>query len=359
MLKALKKLFSSGYENSEAKSFDEKQHIEEAYDTKERGIKTVPLDQIIGSVGRYHDFDSEYRPKQHMPSARMQSIKSALKNGKVLPPVKLYQIKNEYYVLDGNHRVAMAKELHWDSIQAKIVEFISSKETICDILYNEKSDFLERTGLLAKLELTEIGQYRRMMDQIVKHRAFMEEEKWTAITLKEASSDWYKTIYLPLVGIIEKANLINAFQKRTISDLYMYVSTHQWGERLEREYGKEIDSLIPKSMEEFRAVMYDKKDDEYPDMHVKITVFILMNVEAKKEKKIIETIYDYKETREIHSVHGNHDLLVKFKLKRDILTSDAETISIYMNRIRLLSGVKSTHTLIPGFSKSKEDNEKK
>lgn len=359
MFKTLKKLFSSEYEKSDAKSFDENQHIEEAYDSKERGIKSVPLDQIIGSVGRYHDFDSQFRPKQHMPSARMQSIKTAMKNGKILPPVKLYQIKDEYYVLDGNHRVAMAKELKWDSIQAKIVEFISSKDTIRDILYNEKSEFLERTGLLANLELTEIGQYRRMMDQILRHKAFMEEEQWTSVTLKDASSDWYKSIYLPLVGIIKKAKLIEAFKNRTMADMYMYVSTHQWGQRLDREYGKEIDNLIPKSMEEFRAMMLDKKDDEYPDMHMEITVFMLLNVEPKKEPKVIETIYDFKETREIHSVHGNHDLLIKFNLKRDILTSDAETISIYMNRIRLISGIKSTHTLIPGFSKSKDDKRKK
>ncbi len=358
MFKALKKLFSNN-EDSEIKSFDESQHIEEAYDTKERGIKTVPLDHIVGSVGRYHDFDGQFKPKQHMPSARLQSIKMAMKNGKLLPPVKLYQIKNEYYVLDGNHRVAMAKELKWDSIQAKIVEFISSKETICDILYNEKSEFIEKTGLLTTLELTEIGQYRRMMDQILQHKTFMEEEKWSTITLKEASSDWYRSIYKPLVVIIEKANLIRAFKNRTISDLYMYVSTHQWGKRLGREYGKEIDNLIPKSMEEFRSKMSDKKVDEYPEMHRKITVFILMNVEAKREARIIEKIYEFKETKEIHSVHGAHDLLVKFKLKRDLLTSDAETISIYINRIRLVTGVKSTHTLIPGFSKIKDEHDKK
>ena len=93
------------------KSFKEDQRKEEAFDHKDRGVRSVPVKQIVGSVGRYHDFDSEFRLMQHMPSDRLQNIKQAMTSGKRLPPVKLYQIKDDYYALDGNHRIAAAKEI--------------------------------------------------------------------------------------------------------------------------------------------------------------------------------------------------------------------------------------------------------
>ena len=53
---------------STAKRFVEDQQREAAYDSRLRGIRTVPLDRIVGSVGRYQDFDDHFRPKPHVPS---------------------------------------------------------------------------------------------------------------------------------------------------------------------------------------------------------------------------------------------------------------------------------------------------
>ncbi len=39
-----------------------------------------------------------------------------MRQGRPLGPVKLYQIKDDYYVLDGNHRISAAKELNHDEI---------------------------------------------------------------------------------------------------------------------------------------------------------------------------------------------------------------------------------------------------
>ena len=97
------------------------------------------------------------------------------------------------------------------------------------------------------------------------------------------------------------------------------------------------------------------KDCEYPEMKRGITVFILMNVQAKKEIKLMERIYELEPVREIHSVHGDVDLLIKVELTRDLLSSDAEIISQFVHeQIRQLPGVSSTTTLIPGISKIKE-----
>ena len=94
-----------------------------------------------------------------------------------MPPVKLYQIKDEYYVLDGNHRVAAAKEFGHDSIRAQILEFVPSSNTLENILYREKSDFKKVTGLTETIELTEIGQYEYLKQQIKTHQVHLQKNR--------------------------------------------------------------------------------------------------------------------------------------------------------------------------------------
>ena len=108
--------------NKGVKSFKENQNMEAAFDACDRGRCQVPLDQIVGSVGRYKDFDNQFKPRQHVPPERLKIIKDLIKQGKPLPPVKLYQIKEQYFVLDGNHRIAAAKEFGWISIDAHILQ---------------------------------------------------------------------------------------------------------------------------------------------------------------------------------------------------------------------------------------------
>lgn len=338
----------------EIKSFREKQESEAAFDSRDLGTRKVPLDKIVGSVGRYHDFDKMFRLKEHLPQERLKEVKRIMQDGKPMRPVQLYQIKDEYYVLDGNHRVSVAKELGYSDIDARIVEFIPSRETIDNILYSEKSGFMEETGLSAPIELTEIGKYAYLIKQISTHRNYLENAGDKEAGFQKAASDWYATIYTPLVGIIRKGQLIKSFPGRTLADLYTYISSHQWEKGSSRRYGSGIDQLISSDMEEFRNKMSNKKEMEYPEMLREITAFVLMHVVGKKEDRIIEKLYTIKEVKEIHSVHGDVDLLIKIVLTRDLVSSDAEIIGQFVhNRVRQIPGVVSTKTLIPGYSKIK------
>ena len=337
------------------KSFNDDQKKEAAFDARDRGIRTVPMSRIVGSVGRYQDFDSRFRFKQNMPSERLQRITEAMRQGRPLGPVKLYQIKDDYYVLDGNHRISAAKTLNHDEILAHIFEFIPSENTLQNLLYRERADFSDRTRLPDEINLTEVSQYAYLLDQITDHQETIQAAAGSPISYENAALDWYKTIYRPLRTIIKRARLIDSFPDRTIADLYAYVTLHHWKEGRKRHYGVGIDKLITKNMEDFRKKMATLKDAEYPEMKRGITVFILMNVQAKKEFKLIEKLYELEEVREIHSVHGDVDLLVKVVLTRDLLSSDAEIISQFVHeKVRQLPGVNSTNTLIPGLSRIKE-----
>lgn len=338
------------------KCFRTDQAREAAYDARDRGRRTVPLARIVGSVGRYDDFDERFRYKRGVPSERMQRVREAMRRGTPLPPVRLYQIKDDYYVLDGNHRVAAARELGHDDILANIVELIPSADTLENVIYRQRAAFADRTGLTADIRLSEVGQYDHLLAQICRHRDHLAAAAGAAVDLPEAAEDWYRTIYRPLCGIVTRNRLLDRFPGRTPADLYVYISHHQWEEGRSRNYGLEIDRLIPKDMEAFRTMMADRgREQDYPEMKRSITAFILMNVQGKHELKILDKLFALDEVAEVHAVHGDIDLLVKVNLSRDLLASDAEIISQFVtDRIRLIQGVNSTKTLIPGVSRVKK-----
>ena len=337
------------------KSFKDQRIAEAAYDSRDRGIRSVALERIAGSVGRYKDFDTQFRLKQRASSERLQWIKNAMRQGRNLGPVKLYQIKNEFYVLDGNHRIAAAKELDQDEILAHIVELVPTDNSLQGILFRERAEFADRTKLPVEINVTEVSQYAHLLDQISEHRDFLQQAGEKTVSFEDAAQNWFKTIYRPLCSIIKKGGLNDSFPERTVADLYAYITLHQWKEGRKRRYGIGIGKFIQNDMEAFRNKMAELKDFEYPEMKHGITVFILMSVQAKKEIKLMDKIYELEPVREIHSVHGDVDLLVKVVLTRDLLSSDAEIISQFVHeKIRQLPGVISTTTLIPGISKVKE-----
>ncbi len=341
-------------ESPAARSFSEQQEKQGAYDSRVRGLRNIAVDRIVGSVGRYQDFDSRFRKRDHLPSERLEKIKGAMREGRPLPPVKLYQIKDEFYVVDGNHRIAAAKELGHDEILAHIIEFIPSGNTLDDVLYQERAHFSDRTQLPADIQLTELGQYRRLLDQVNRHQDFLARDAEMPPSFEEAALDWYRTIFRPLCQIIRRARLTEFFPSRTVADLYVYIAEHQWNLNRNRRYGKGIDELITSSMEDFRTKMADREINTYPEMQRGITAFILMNVQARHELKLIDRIFKLAEVQEVHAVHGDVDILVKIHLNRDLLSSDAEIISNFVHsKIRKLQGVNSTKTLIPGLSKIK------
>jgi hypothetical protein len=135
-----KKLWYNNHKrDSNLKCYCEDKCCEVPFDYIDHGIYSVPLKQIVGSVGKCHDFDDQFSPKSHIPLERYIRIKQLMRERKSLPPVKLYKIKDEYYVLDGNYRISAAKKLgRSDIIMAKVVEFIPATDTCSDSKESEQ-----------------------------------------------------------------------------------------------------------------------------------------------------------------------------------------------------------------------------
>jgi len=361
-LTALKKFLSKTEEDGETenlRSFNTRQEKEEAYEAIERGTLMVPLEKIVGSVGRYHDFDNQFRghSQRQGQDERLKGIIKAMKAGKNMPPISLYQIKEDLFILDGHHRFRAARELGHSQIRSRILELLPSKNTVENKLYIEKIGFRDQAGLADSIGLTELGQVKHLEWQVEEHRKFLAEEQQQEISFKQAAADWYVSIYKPLVTIIGNSNLVKSFPGRTVDDLYLYISVHQWEKDKKRQYGIGIDKLIPTDMEEFRQKMAEHKEQEYPEMKREITVFILFNVEGKYEQQIFDKLLALSEVSEVHTVHGSIDMIAKITLVRDLLSSDAELLSHFIqSTIRQWKGIVSTQTLMPGMSRVKDQD---
>ena len=348
----------SGGGESEIESFKEKQKSEEAFSQRDLGKKEVLLDKIVGSVGRYSDFNRQFRLKEDHEPYRLKRIKEAMNTGKMLPPVELYKIKDAYYILDGNHRVSAAKEFDQATIEAHIIEYLPSKDTLENILYGEKSDFIWKTGLPESINLTAVGRYAHLMEQILEHQYFIEELAHESVSLKQAAEDWYKTIYLPLIEIVKRNQLVKAFPKRTLADLYAYITYHQWKKgRKKRQYNIGIDEQIPKSMERFRAKMMQEKALDMPEMKRTAIAFLHISVETGKEERIMEKLFSHKEVEEVHFVPGDVDIIVKIAVDLDLIESESEVIGHFIqSKVRRLFGVVRTKTIIPISTRQKRKN---
>lgn len=359
-LKALQKALGdprTGSKEDNPSNFNIRQEKEEAYEAVERGTLMVPLEKIVGSVGRYHDFDNQFKTHSNKVDERLKGIIDAMRDGKTMPPIALYQIKEDFFILDGHHRFRAAVELGWSEIRSRIVELLPSKNTLDNKLYIEKVHFRDKAGLPKSIDLTEPGQLGHLEWQVREHRKFLTSQGKQAVSFKQAASDWYRTIYRPLSTLIDNSKLVKSFPGRTVDDLYLYISVHQWEIGGQRTYGIGVDKLIPTDMEAFRQKMAEHTEQEYPEMKREITVFILLNVEGKYEQQIFDKLLALDEVREVHSVHGSIDMIAKITLMRDLLSSDAEILSHFIQfTIRQWKGVVATQTLIPGMSRTKDED---
>ena len=203
-----------------------------------RGVQTIRLDQVAGSLNRYHQFDRAFLPTQDDTASRWQRIDRAFYEDISLPPVVLYKVGQVYFVVDGHHRVSVAREQGQEFIEAEVRECATRVNITPDLkpedleILGEKVRFLERTRLddlrpKAKIRLTIPDGFQRMLEHIAVHRYFMGIDLQRDIPDEEAVIHWFDTVYLPIVKVIRSSKILEEFPGKTEGDLYLWALDHQ------------------------------------------------------------------------------------------------------------------------------------
>ena len=202
----------------------------------DRGISEVPLDQIVGTFGRAREFNRAFLPRDRALRQRWEDVR-ALATGPVgFPPVELFQVGEAYFVVDGHHRVSVARALGAPAIEAWVREYLSplpltADATIEEVLLQEGlAGFLDSTGLggedAESFRVTIADGYQRLLDHISVHRYYLGVERGAPVPWPEAVASWHERVFEPMVASIRTSGALARFPGRSEADLYLFVMDH-------------------------------------------------------------------------------------------------------------------------------------
>ena len=206
------------------KCFDEDRRKQNLLSTVDVGIRPVKVDGIVGSVGRCLDFDPKFKFRgKNNTKDRYNSIKRALEGGVILPPVELYKIKDEYYVVDGHHRISAGKEMGQEYVDARIIEYLPARDSPENTLYLRRFDFEQKMDV-REVFLSRPSGYDRLTWQIDLHQQHLAHKMGREVSIKDAAHDWFYSIYQPVVQKIGEEGLTLQLKDATLGDIYLYLT---------------------------------------------------------------------------------------------------------------------------------------
>jgi len=197
----------------------------------------IPLDKIVGSVGRYNDFTRDFLPKNHSMLDRWVRVEQAMESLEGTPPIEVYRVGDVYFVADGNHRVSVARASGLDALEARVIDIpsaidLETGDTLDEaIIKAERARFLAETGLgervpVVDMYLTRPGGFTRLLELVRLHQRFLYDERGSEVTLQDAAEDWYCTSYQLTIETIRDRQLLRRFPNRTAADLYVWLWSH-------------------------------------------------------------------------------------------------------------------------------------
>lgn len=212
-------------------------------------LQDVPIDRIVGSVGRYQDFTRAFFPRGDHLRGRWENIEQLLATGRSLPPVELYKVGEVFFVRDGNHRVSVARHRGFTSIEAQVWEYDAPlplqpdsdiDELLCDAA---REAFFERTHIDRlcpdlHIEFTQPDGYNVLLNEIEHFQEILSRLEGRELSHDEAVTLWCELRYLPVVDIIRRRAILQDFPDRTEADLYLWLCSNR--RELERSYQQHV-----------------------------------------------------------------------------------------------------------------------
>lgn len=198
------------------------------------GMQTIPIDHIVGSVDRAVDFDRFFKPRKRGDlNQRMKSLRKAFAD-RPMPPISVYEASGLYFVSDGHHRVAVARQDGGEFIDAdvtalKLSHAITPDVDLWQLIHTEQNrQFMERSGLAdSHPELTiefsrPIGYWE--LTDLLEAYAYEEGAKTGRfVSMPEATAMWFNTCWTPAQKAIANTALPKLYSFKTDADRYLWV----------------------------------------------------------------------------------------------------------------------------------------
>lgn len=220
-------------------SFDEVKDRLQLSARVNRGVREIELKHIRGSVGRYDDFAAGFLPRGSINRERWENVDYFVTT-QGEGPIEVYQVGEAYFVLDGNHRVSVSRQIGRETIEAEVWEFATPVELSSEADHNELLIKGEHANFLASTQIadtfpdhgisfTSPKGYHALMAQLEIYRQGLEQSRGEPVTLEQASVRWYQGVYGPAINAIQDSGIMEQFLERTEADLFIWV----WENRID------------------------------------------------------------------------------------------------------------------------------
>jgi hypothetical protein len=198
------------------------------------GVHAIPVERIVGSLDRSQDFTRDFRPRRPASKARLQRLRDAFPAGD-MPPIEVMEAGGAYFVSDGHHRVALARERGMEFVDAEVVRLETNYEIppdvdACVLVHTEQQRrLMEESGLARArpgvvIEFALPRGYPELLETIKAHGHDMARERGGALpSAEEVAADWHDTVWRPGVEALRRAGLPDAFPYKTEADLFLWV----------------------------------------------------------------------------------------------------------------------------------------
>ncbi len=199
------------------------------------GVREIPIARIIGSVDRSRDFDRNFRPQRGLSDSRLASLRSAFPDGG-MPAIDVFEVGGAYFVEDGHHRVALARERRAEFIDAQVTRLQTNYEVgpdvdVCQLVHTEQQRvLLEESGLSrarpeASIEFTLLDGYTQLREIIKAHGYDLGRRRGILPSPEEVADDWFDEVYVPGVEAARRASLpeLYASWHSTDADLFLWL----------------------------------------------------------------------------------------------------------------------------------------
>jgi hypothetical protein len=219
------------------------------------GLKSIPLDSIVGSVDRTKEFDRRFRPTSSRLRPRWERIAVAQRRGQSMPPISVYRIGSLHFVQDGHHRVSVARALGPTHIDAYVTEVLTKIGAGAEIsrgdlpLKSHERLFFERVPLPAhardRIRPSDPWDYGPLAEGVEAWGFRCMQESGELLDRAAVAASWFEDEYTPVVDMLREDGLL---ERGTETDAYMRVSaaryrllrTHEWSEDIVRVVHDEL-----------------------------------------------------------------------------------------------------------------------
>jgi hypothetical protein len=195
------------------------------------GVRTIALDQLVGTDGKASAFTRRFTPRHAFTRQRLESLADAFPDGG-FPPIVAVKLGETYFVIDGHHRVALTRRRGGDTIDADVTELVArvplppGADMVEVVLRELERIFLEDSGLHearpgVRLAASRPAIYLELLENLQVHGYHLMRERERVLGEAEIAADWYDRVYAPLMRAVERDRLGTDLRDAPDADLFL------------------------------------------------------------------------------------------------------------------------------------------